>query len=159
MFHRPLKELRYGRLRAVVDFYVPYHLFRVIFHDERAATDSLLAFDAVIGNLDPYQFDRLPEEDLRMRIHTAMTAAVRISEQDARKTFDERMMRSALMKGLYKLGRVKVEGELIETLYMPYWIGAYERRDRVRLEVIDAVRGRFEGAKMRDLVTEWFQSK
>jgi hypothetical protein len=44
-------------------------------------------------------------------------------------------------------------------LYLPYWVGVYERRGQARLEIIDARRGRFEGAKLREIVADWFRSE
>ena len=42
-----------------------------------------------------------------------------------------------------------------------FWSGGslddlYERNDRAHLEIINALRGRFEGAKLREMVVEWF---
>jgi hypothetical protein len=54
---------------------------------------------------------------------------------------------------------VDVEIELAASLHIPYWIGVYERNDRAHLEIINALQGRFEGAKLREIVTEWFQPR
>jgi hypothetical protein len=42
---------------------------------------------------------------------------------------------------------------------MPYWIGVFERCGFVTIEVVDAVRGALEGAKLREIAEEWFRSK
>jgi hypothetical protein len=67
------------------------------------------------------------------------------------------MMRSIFMKGFFKLSRVSVGIELATRMHIPYWVGVYERNDRAHFEIINALRGRFEGAKLREMVTEWFQ--
>jgi len=67
------------------------------------------------------------------------------------------MMRLVFMKGFFKLSRVNVEINLAASLHLPYWVGVYERQGRARLEIINALQGRFEGAKLREIVAEWFQ--
>jgi hypothetical protein len=48
---------------------------------------------------------------------------------------------------------------LSDELHIPYWIGFRGSDDRVRLSVIDAVRRRPEGAKVRRLVEAWLAEK
>jgi hypothetical protein len=48
---------------------------------------------------------------------------------------------------------------LPDELHIPYWIGFRGSDDRVRISVIDAVRRRPEGAKVRRLVEEWLAKK
>jgi len=52
-----------------------------------------------------------------------------------------------------------VEIELAASAHILYWVGVYERNGRAQLEIINALRGRFEGAKLRELVAEWFQPR
>jgi hypothetical protein len=148
-------ERRHGRLRIVSDFYIPYRFFRM------NQTGAFLATDAVTGKLDLIQFDRLPQEEGRMIVDTAMVAEGRIKEEEAYRLVRESMTRSIFMKGFFKLRRVNVEIELAASLHIPYWIGVYERNDHAHLEIINGLqvglRGRFEGAKMREIVAEWFQ--
>ena len=152
-----LNELRHGRLRIVADFYIPYRFFQM------NRTGAFLAADAVTGKLDLIQFDRLPEEANRTTVDTAMVAEQRVSEEEAYRLIRERMTRSIFMKGFFKLSRVNVEIEVAASLHIPYWIGVYERRGLAHLEIINGLggglRGRFEGAKLREIVAEWFQPR
>lgn len=150
-------ELRHGRLRIVGDFHIPYRFFKLTWNDGRSSTDTFLAADAVTGKLDLIRFNQLPEESHRMTVDTAMVAEDRVGEEEARKLVRESMMRSIFMKGFFKLTRVNVEIELATSLHIPYWIGVYERNDRAHLEIINALQGRFEGAKLREILTDWFQ--
>jgi hypothetical protein len=127
--------------------------------DRRSSTNTFFAADMVTGKLDLIQFDQLPSVDHRMTVEATMVAEERIGEEDARKLFRESMMRSIFMKGFFKLTRMNVEIELATSLHIPYWIGVYERNDRAHLEIINALQGRFEGAKLREIVTEWFQPR
>jgi hypothetical protein len=43
-------------------------------------------------------------------------------------------------------------------IYVPYWVGFRGRGVRARLAVIDAVRRKPEGAKVRQLLRAWLTS-
>jgi len=156
-FRGRFNELRHGRLQMVTDFYIPYRFFRMYRSDRRSSTNTFLAVDAVTGKLDLIQFDRQPEEGSCLTVDTAMVAEERVNEEETYRLVRESMMRSIFMKGFFKLNRVNVEIEMITSLHIPYWMGVYERDDRAHLEIINALRGRLEGAKMREVVAEWFQ--
>jgi hypothetical protein len=156
-FYGRFNTLRHGRPRIVTDFYIPYRFFRMTRNDGRPSRDALIAADAVTGKLDLIQFDRLPEEWRRTTVDTAMVAEERVNEEEAYRQVRESMARSIFMKGFFRLSRVSVEIELAARLHIPYWVGVYERNDRAHLEIINALRGRFEGAKLREMVTEWFR--
>ena len=151
--------LRHGRPRIVTDFYIPYRFFRMTWSDGRSSNDAFIAADAGAGKLDLIQFDRLPEEGACMAVDTAMVAEERVYEEEAYRLVREGMMRSIFMKGFFKLSRVNVEIELAASAHILYWVGVYERNERAHLEIINALRGRFEGAKLREIVTEWFQPR
>lgn len=153
---QPLRELRYGRLRLVMDFYVPFQMFRLKLENGKQTRELLMAADMVTGGLDPYQFPEAPAGWELARIDTVRCAPVLLGETGSLKLLEARMKREAFQKGLFKLGELKITGELISSFYLPYWIGVYERNEQAGLEVIEALRGRFEGAKLREIVTEWF---
>jgi hypothetical protein len=156
-FRGRFNELRRGRLRIARDFYIPYRFFRLTWSDGRPAASAFLAADAATGKLDMIRFDHLPEGSRCKSVDTEMVAAEGASEEEAYKLVRENMMRSIFMKGFFKLTRVNLEIELVTSLHIPYWIGVYERNDRAHLEIINALQGRFEGAKLREIVTDWFQ--
>ncbi len=158
MCQSPLRELRYGSLKLMLDFYLPYHLFRVETESGRKTSELWLAIDAVTGRLDPYRFDDLPVDSQLMQIETARFAPAQLSEQEAINQLEEKMMRMSFMRGFFKLSRWRMNGRMVESFHLPYWMGVYERQGRARLEVIDALRGRFEGTKLREMIAEWFQT-
>jgi hypothetical protein len=47
---------------------------------------------------------------------------------------------------------------LAEELFVPYWLGFRGSDRNARVAVIDAVRRKFEGAKVRRLVENWLSS-
>ena len=158
-FRGRFNELRHGRLRMVTDFYIPYRFFRLNRSDRRSSTRMFLAADAVTGKLDLIQFDRQPEEGACLTVDTAMVAEELVNEEETYSLVRENMMRAIFMKGFFKLNRVDVKIELATSLHIPYWIGVFERDDRAHLEIINSLQGRLEGAKMREIVTEWFQTR
>src|SRR5262245_57127083 len=149
--------LRHGRPRIVTDFYIPYRFFRMTWSDGRSSNDAFIAADAGAGNLDLIQFDQLPEEVDRTTVDTAMVAEERVNEEEAYRLVRESMTRAIFMKGFFKLSRVNVEIELATSLHIPYWLGVYERDGRAQIEIVNALQGRLEGAKLREIVAEWFQ--
>lgn len=159
MLRASLREWRYGRLRLALEFYVPYRLFRVTCDDGRRTHDLLMAVDSVTGQLDPYQFDEQPSGEELVTIQTSQTAPELIHEQEAQAVLENKFKRQVFRQGFFKLTAVKMSSERIASFHLPYWVGIYERGARAHLEVIDAVRGRPEGAKLREVVTEWFERR
>src|SRR5262245_831928 len=158
-FRGGFNELRHGRLRMVADFYVTYRIFRMNWSDGRSSTDTFIASRGGAGKLDLIQCVRLPEEAHCMAVDAAMFAEERVDEEEAYRLVRANMMRSIFMKGFFKLSRPGLEIELATSLHIPYWIGVYERNGRAHLEIINALRGRFEGAKLREMAAEWFQPR
>jgi hypothetical protein len=155
-FRGRFNELRHGPLRIVTDFYIPYRFFRLTRSDGRSSPDAIIAADAVNGKLDLIQFDRPPKEGACMTVDTAMVVEERVDAEEAYRLVRESMMRSIFMKGFFKLRRLNVEIELAASAHILYWVGVYERNERAHFEIINALRGRFEGAKLREMVAEWF---
>ena len=46
-----------------------------------------------------------------------------------------------------------------KTWWVPYWVAFHGEDSRVSLSVIDAVRRRVEGAKVRALLKDWLQEE
>jgi len=158
LFSGPINEMRRGRLQVVMDFYVPFHLFQVRVSNGAKRTAMLLAIDSVKGNLDLYGFENPPSSEQRISIETERVAQVGIDEACAFSILESKVKREAYLKGFFKVKNLDVTGTRVEGLHVPYWVGVYKRQERVSLEVLDAVRGRLEGAKLREVVTEWFLS-
>lgn len=158
IFREPLRVWRRGRLRAVLDFYIPFHLFRVVMASGRKPATIHLALDAVTGSLDPYQFDDAPGEECIIKIDTQRAAPVNLDIETLRTRLGERVMRMVFLKGFFKVRNYGFTADAVGEIYLPYWIGVYERGGAVELEAIDAVRGRFEGAKVREIADEWFRT-
>ena len=148
---------RRGSLRAILDFYIPYRLFRVTSTGRGKPTQIFLALDVATGRLAPYQFDAPPADDARLSIETERRAPVGIDEATALASLKDRFMRLTFFNGIFKIGRYHCAAEPIADFYLPYWIGVFERGGAAEIEAIDAVRGRLEGAKIREIALEWLR--
>ena len=154
------RRLKHEPLRLAVDFYVPYHFFQTTWEDGRNKSVAFLAADAVTGALDLIEFDRLPEDGEIMNVDTRMTAEERIGDEEACNLFRERILKLTFRKkGFFKASRLNVEAQLAARLHIPYWIGVYEHDGRAQIEIVNALQGRLEGAKLREIVGEWFQPR
>lgn len=155
LFRGRLGQFRYGRLRLVVDYYIPYRFFQLTWGGARKRTTTCFAADAVTGGLDLIEFNQLPTEQEKSSFETERFAENRIGEDEALRLVRERTMRLIFMKGFFKLSRVEMNIELVASLHIPYWVGVYEQRGVAHLEIINALRGRFEGSKLREILAEW----
>lgn len=152
LFRGSLRELRYGPLRAVFDLHLPYHLFQVSYGRGNTA---LIAIDAVTGSLDLYDLVNVPlTENLETTkdqkiIRSEMTVAV------SSERLKEKALRMIFLRGFFKQSRIDLELTFLGEVLLPYWIGVFDCRNAVRIEVLDGTRGRLEGAKLREIVRLW----
>jgi len=154
LFKSRKRQLKLGQFRFDTGFYLPYYLFRVEILNSGKLTSQLLAIDALTGELDLYGFDQTPTEFVE--IETSQIGTIVLSEKQAMAVLKEKARRQIYLQGFFKITDLSITGTMIRLIYIPYWVGFYTRNNRADIEVIDAVRGRFEGGKVRDLVMEWF---
>ena len=154
------RELRYGRLRAVVELYIPYDVFNITFvqsgrkhNGERPPRK--LAIDAVRGTLDLYDLDESIQRD--WNVEESNRIERQIDAANARAKLEERVSRLALMHR--RMSRFELSETPMECVHIPYWIGVFERRGFVTIEAVDAVRGAVEGAKIREMAEDWFRRR
>ena len=140
----------------MAQIFVPYHLFRVEIADGRRHQTSHFAIDAVSGTLDVYRFEQgIADLDL-VPLRSSNRVGARLDVGDAWPLLEDRLQRILFQTGFFRLRNPRVSGEPERVdLHVPYWVGFYEHGPQVRLQVLDAVRGRFEGAKARALVESW----
>ena len=146
------KRLRRIRLRSISHVFVPYYLFRVTIATANHRQTALFAEDAVRGTLDPYQFDG-GLDTLRLKsIHIRNCLPVALEIDAAWPILADKLRRLVFQAGFWRNRQphFNTEGEPL-TIHVPYWVGFYEDGQFVRLEVLDAVRRCFEGAKAREL--------
>ncbi len=157
-FKKPARQLRRGGLSVSLEFYIPYRLFQVTIKNGGHSANRFVAIDSVTGQLDLYGFDCPPAQADRQTIESEQVLPARINEETAFEIVEEKMKREMYLKGFFKIKGLEVTGRFLETFYLPYYVGLYKRNERVGIEVLNALRGQFEGAKVREVISEWFLS-
>ena len=160
MFSSRMKQFRRGRYLFSTAFFIPYFLFRMETHNAGKTATEFFAIDATTGSLDLYQFDSLPDDLTGLvEVETTQRSDTVLTETDALVLIQERLRRQIfLRKGFFKIDDLHIAGTFIKKVHIPYWVGLYEKKQRVEIEILEAVQGKFAGGKIHDLVMEWFQA-
>ena len=153
----PVRELRLGRFVVAVEFFVPYRCFDVNLKNGKDSDRFLMAIDSASGRLDPWKLDERTLSEDRALVETRNVADEKIPETNALELLEGLTRRATYLKGFFKVRDINLKARFVETLYVPYWVGIFERSDKVRLEAINGVTGMHEGAKLREVITAWFQ--
>jgi len=151
-----MKGLVSGPLRSVADIYIPFRLFRVEITEQERVRSQFLAVDVVKGNLDLYQFDEVPEVTV---IETRNCRPAILDEERARQLVVEKFRRIVFSQGFFRLRSPQFSATpLPGEIHVPYWVAFRGQGKHAHLEVIDAVRRRPEGTKVRKMIEEWLGS-
>jgi hypothetical protein len=154
-----LRDTTFGRLRSVADFYIPFQLFQVEILNGGKRDQRFFGLDAVNGTLDLYHFEKLPEEREVRYLETRNHAEALLGEAEARKIVIAKVQRLLFSTGFFRVRSLHISAEPVSgEIYVPYWVGFRGRGMRARLAVIDAVRRKPEGAKVRQLLQAWLTS-
>jgi hypothetical protein len=150
----------FGNLRSVAEFYVPFRMFRARIVNRGVADEQLVALDAVSGMLDLFQFDHLPADSETTYLETRNCAAAELEHGRASELLIAKLRRVLYSRGFFRMRDLSITATpLDEELFIPYWLGFRGSDGHARVAVIDAVRRRFEGAKVRRLVENWLALK
>jgi hypothetical protein len=153
-----LKQLRRGRFVGAFDFYVPYRCFNVHVKNGGGAATYQMAVDSVSGNLDLWRLDLDTTRSDCLLLNTDRYATEELTEERAVEILIDKTKRELFRKGFFRVKELNVTPTLIESFYMPYWVGLYSRNELVRLDVVNGLTGNLEGVKVRDVVTDWFRN-
>jgi hypothetical protein len=145
-----------GRLRSIAHILVPYHAFQVAVSDRGRRQSGCFAVDAVSGSLDPLRLDEVLETTTLDAIHLRKCVPVSLTPDEAWPILADKLRRVIFQTGFFRLANPTVLTEGSPTiLHQPYWVGFDADGPFVRVEIFDAVRRSFEGAKARTLVEHW----
>lgn len=154
-----LRETAFGPLRSVADFYIPFRLFQVEIRNGGKSDRRIFGLDAVNGSLDLYHFEQLPAEREVAYLETRNCSDALLGDAEANKIVIAKVQRLLFSTGFFRVRNLQITAEPVAgEIYVPYWVGFRGRGMRARLAVIDAVRRRPEGAKVRDLLRAWLTS-
>ena len=132
ILNRPARLIRRGRLEIIMDFYLPYRLFKMQVRNAGRLSEALFAVDSATGHLDLYSFDREMEERGRRVIETERVAAAVIDEVEALRLLREKVRRREYLKGFFKVQDLDVSGHCLSDAYAPAITCCATRAMRVR---------------------------
>jgi hypothetical protein len=147
-------------LRRVAQAYLPFRLYEVEVLNRGARSRSLYAADAVSGALDLYRFDHAPAEADLVSLETRNRAAVRLDDAQARAALEKKVRRAVYQSGFFGVRNLRIViRPTPHAFFVPYWLGFYGDGSRAHLQVMDAVRRRFEGARARYVFEDWLTGR
>jgi hypothetical protein len=152
-----LTRVARGPLRRLAPLYVPFRIYAVTIRNGGQEDVQFFAVDAVNGALDLYRFGALPEPDELLIIETRNCMDAALDESGTRQVVIDKVRRALYQTGFFRLRSLNIDAHPapLPDVHVPYWVGFFGRRERARLAVVDAVRRRPEGARVRDLVQRW----
>lgn len=151
-----VRRVALGPLQSVADFYIPFRLFQVEITNAGRSEMRILGLDVISGSLDLYTFDQIPDASEVVTIDTRNCPEVGLDDFAAGALIVERVRRILFSRGFFRMRNPTIRAlPTSQDLYVPYWVGFYGSGNQARLSVIDAVRRRFEGAKVRHLLQSW----
>ena len=154
-----LRDSTFGPLRSVADFYIPFRLFQIEILNGGKPDLRVFGLDAVNGSLDLYHFEQLPGEREVLYLETRNCSEPLLGAAEAEKIVIVKVQRLLFTTGFFRVRDLHISAApLVGEIYVPYWVGFRGRGVRARLAVIDAVRRRPEGAKVRHLLRAWLSS-
>lgn len=146
----------FGPVRSVADFYIPFRVFQVDILNSGRRDHRVLALDAVNGSLDLYAFEQLPQASIIVCVETRNHAEALLDDAAASVLMTDKVRRMVFRSGFFRLRGLQISAEPVPgDLYIPYWIGFRGHGARAHISVIDALRRRFEGAKVKQLLQSW----
>ncbi len=154
--HDILQTTASGPLKSVADFYIPFQLFQVEILNRGRRNRRIFGLDAVNGSLDLYRFEQLPDEREVVYLESRNCSEPLLDLAEAKKIVAAKVQRLIFSSGFFRTRNLRISAELVPgEIYIPYWVGFRGRGPRARFVVMDAVRRKMEGAKVRHLLQAW----
>jgi hypothetical protein len=151
-----VRRVMFGPLRSVADFYIPFRLFQVEVSNAGKRDQHLLGLEAVMGVLDLYHFEAIPGASEVISVDTRNHPESRLDDARAQELVIDKFQRALFSKGFFRMRELSiVAAPLPGDLHIPYWVGFRGSGTRAWVSVMDAVRHRIEGFKVRHLLQTW----
>lgn len=153
---RYLRDKAFGRLQSVAEFYVPFRLFQVEIFNRGDRQQRLFGLDAVTGLLDLYEFESLPGAEDTAYIMTRNHPEAILEEERVAELLVAKVQHILYLRGFFRLRNLRISADAVPgEFYIPYWVGFRGRGVRASVVVLDALRRRVEGAKVKSLLRDW----
>jgi hypothetical protein len=154
-----VRDTTLGPLRSVAQFYIPFQLFRVRVRNGGEQKELVFGLDAVSGALDLYRFEQVPGPEEVASLETRNCPQALLHDTQAEQLVTSGVQRLLFAAGFFRIRELQISAEPVPgKTHIPYWVGFRGRGAHARLVVIDAVRRRPEGVKVRRLLQDWLTS-
>ena len=148
-----LRNTFFGPLRSVAELYIPFRLFRIEITNRGIAQTEFFGLESVRGSMDLFRFDELPDTIV---LETRNAVEPGIDEAEAADLVVSKVRRLLYSRGFFRMRDLRLESTALPgDVYVPYWIGFRGRGRNANFSVLDAVRRRPEGGKVRQIVLNW----
>ena len=148
-----------GPVHSLAELYIPYRLFRVTISSAGREQNQTFALDAVRGVLDLYKLPALTDDHQFLTLQTRNVIPADLEAAQAEKRLIAKVRRMIFTQGFFRVRDLKIEALPIPgEICVHYWVCFRGTNERIHLAVLDAVRRRPEGAKVRRLIEEWLGS-
>ena len=153
------RDLFRGRVRSIAELYIPYRFFRVTVRSSGRRQEQIFAIDAVDGSLDLFEFPAFPSDVQLYTVETRNLLQAAFDVAESRERLVAKIRRIIFMHGFFRVRDLEIDAEPIPgELCVPYWVAFRGVNGRASITVLDAVRRRSEGGKVRQMVEAWLQS-
>ena len=158
VLNRAVEMIR-GPVRSLAEFYIPYRLFQVRIRSGGREQTQTFAMDAVRGVLDLFQLPALTADDQFLIVQTRNVLPAGLDTKQAEERLIAKVRRMIFTRGFFRVRDLNIEvTPLSGEICVPYWVCFRGSGERAHLAILDAVRRRPEGAKVRRLVEDWLRS-
>jgi len=154
-----LRQVAFGPVRSVAEFFIPFRLFQVEILNSGQRDQRVLGLDAVTGTLDLYHFEELPGPGEVVVVETRNCPLGLLDDARAMELVIAKVRRVLFTTGFFRMRNLEISAQPVAgEICIPYWVGFRGRGTQARFAVMDAVRRRIEGAKVRNLLQAWLTS-
>jgi hypothetical protein len=151
-----LRSALQGPVRSVADFYIPFFLFHVTITNAGKSETQILGLDSVFGSLDLYHFEDIPDSSQLISVDTRNCPYSQLDPERATEIVVDKVRRLFFQTGFFRMRGLRIRAEALPSeLCVPYWVVFRGRSARARVSVLDAVRRKPEGAKVREMLESW----
>ena len=154
-----VRDFIFGPVRSVADFYIPFRIYQVEILNGDQKSVHFFGLDMVTGALDLYTWEKLPEQNEMFLLETRNRLSVLLSDQDAQCKVTDKVRRLIFAQGFFRIRNFRITAEAVPgDVHIPYWAAFRGHGIRASISVLDAVRRRMEGARVRQMLREWLTS-
>jgi hypothetical protein len=150
------RQAAFGPLHSMAKFYIPFRLFKVQVLNRGKTQIYWLGLDLVTGSLNCYAFAQPPDGEEFISLETRNCIPASVPDAAANSLMIAKVRRLVFSSGFFGVRNLRISAQAVpEEIHVPYWAGFRGAGMQVHVAVMDAVRRRMEGVKVRQLLRTW----